>query len=93
MTCLQEEYAALQSKYQAIKSQRIQQLETMLGEQSSKVKHSKTQCLSAHKFAVYAVQSLIPAPLQVGLMLCPSVTGYETQGGSTEAGGALEEGS
>ncbi|EIE24541.1 hypothetical protein COCSUDRAFT_46844 [Coccomyxa subellipsoidea C-169] len=33
---LQVEYAALQSKYEAIKKQRIQQLETMLGEQSSK---------------------------------------------------------
>jgi hypothetical protein len=33
---VQEEYSALQSKYEAIKKQRIQQLETMLGEQSSK---------------------------------------------------------
>ena len=34
----QEEYAALQSKYQAIKTQRIQQLETLLEEQTSKVR-------------------------------------------------------
>ncbi|CAL8467543.1 g7081 [Coccomyxa elongata] len=45
---LQEEYAALQSKYQDLKKQRIQELESMIGEQSNK---AKEHCKSAMELA------------------------------------------